>query len=102
MTAGGPAVILLWAREHLDTKSKRSDAAMKHAAATLIPTLINASRRMHRKEKAMLWNTLSQSFSSPQNDGNTQFGGADFTSDFPQGQLTSAAWEGWWHNSVQA
>jgi hypothetical protein len=57
---------------------------------------------MHRKEKAMLWNTLSQSFSSQQNDGNSQFGGADLTADFPQGQLTSAAWEGWWHNSAQA
>ena len=50
----------------------------------------------------MLWNTLSQSFSSQQNDGNSQFGGADFTADFPQGQLTSAAWEGWWHSSAQA
>jgi hypothetical protein len=74
---------------------------MKHGPATLIHTFKNVSRWTHRKEKAMLWNTLGQSFSSRQNDGNSQFGGADSAVDFPQGQLTSAAWEGWWHNSAQ-
>lgn len=50
----------------------------------------------------MLRSSLSLFFSSPQNDGTSQFGGAGSSSDFPEGQLTSSAWEGWWHNPAQA
>lgn len=59
-------------------------------------------RRTHRKEMTMLRSSLSLFFSSPQNDGTSQFGGAGSSSDFPEGQLTSSAWEGWWHNPAQA
>jgi hypothetical protein len=50
----------------------------------------------------MLWNTLNLFFSSPHNDRNSQFGDAESNTDFPQGQLTSAAWEGWWDDPAQA
>lgn len=50
----------------------------------------------------MLRSSLSLFFSSRQNDGTSQLSGAGSNSDFPQGQLTSSAWEGWWHNPVQA
>jgi hypothetical protein len=50
----------------------------------------------------MLWNTLNLFFSSSHNDGNSAFGEAGSNTDFPQGQLTSSAWEGWWDNPAQA
>lgn len=49
----------------------------------------------------MLWNTLNLFFTSSRNDGNPQFGEAASHSGFPQGQLTSAAWEGWWDSAAQ-
>jgi hypothetical protein len=49
----------------------------------------------------MLWNTLNLFFNSSPNDGNT-FGEPGSNTDFPQGQLTSAAWEGWWDSAAQA
>ena len=48
----------------------------------------------------MLWNTLNLFFTS-RTDGNSQFGEAVSNTDFPQGQLTSAAWEGWWDSAAQ-
>jgi hypothetical protein len=49
----------------------------------------------------MLWNTLNLFFTSSRNGGNSQFGEATPNSSFPQGQLTSAAWEGWWDSAAQ-
>ncbi|WP_190243018.1 hypothetical protein [Arthrobacter globiformis] len=49
----------------------------------------------------MLWNTLNLFFTS-RTDGNSQIGEAGSHTDFPQGQLTSAAWEGWWDSAAQA
>ncbi|UKA55446.1 hypothetical protein LFT45_05860 [Arthrobacter sp. FW305-BF8] len=49
----------------------------------------------------MLWNTLNLFFIS-RTDGNSALGEAGANTDFPQGQLTSAAWEGWWDSAAQA
>jgi hypothetical protein len=34
------------------------------------------------------------------NDDSRSLSGGDGKSDFPQGQLSSAAWEGWWQDDV--
>jgi|RhiMetStandDraft_4_1073278.scaffolds.fasta_scaffold598025_2 hypothetical protein len=48
----------------------------------------------------MLWNTLNLFFTT-RADGNSQFGESASHTDFPKGQLTSAAWEGWWDSAAQ-
>ncbi|WP_457973661.1 hypothetical protein [Arthrobacter sp. D1-17] len=50
----------------------------------------------------MLWNTLNLFFNSQLNDGNSHSGDAQSNPEFPKGQLTSTAWEGWWDNPAQA
>jgi hypothetical protein len=64
--------------------------------------LINVIRVTHRKEITMLRNSLSLFLSSRQKDGSRQSGETSAVAEFPQGQLTSTAWEGWWHNPAQA
>ena len=50
----------------------------------------------------MLWNTLNLFFTSSLNEGKSPFGETGPNSEFPQGKLTSAPWEGWWDGTVQA
>jgi hypothetical protein len=50
----------------------------------------------------MRWNTLNLFFTSALTDGLSPFGEAGPGSDFPQGRLTSAPWEGWWDSAAQA
>jgi hypothetical protein len=50
----------------------------------------------------MLWNTLNLFFTSMSNDGHSSTGEPGPGTGFPQGQLTSAAWEGWFDNHAQA
>lgn len=45
----------------------------------------------------MIWNSLTLFLDSRGNDRH-EFGGAG--SGFPSGQLTSAAWAGWWHDEA--
>ena len=49
----------------------------------------------------MLWNTLNLFFTSSLNDKNSPLGEPGSNSDFPQGKLTSAPWEGWWDSPSQ-
>ncbi|MFC9333671.1 MULTISPECIES: hypothetical protein [Arthrobacter] len=49
----------------------------------------------------MLWNTLNLFFTA-RIDGNSSYAEAGPSSDFPQGKLTSAPWEGWWDSATQA
>jgi hypothetical protein len=44
----------------------------------------------------MLWSTLNLFFTSSLNDGKFPLGETEPNSEFPQGKLTSAPWEGWW------
>ena len=49
----------------------------------------------------MLWNTLNLFFTSSLNK-NSPSGETGPNSEFPQGQLTSAPWEGWWDSQAKA
>ncbi|WP_171046826.1 hypothetical protein [Pseudarthrobacter sp. NamE5] len=46
-----------------------------------------------------LLNSLNLLLDGRGDDGRSQHGGGAQT-DFPEGQLTSAAWEGWWHEDA--
>jgi hypothetical protein len=50
----------------------------------------------------MLWNTLNLFFTSSLNGGTSPSGEPGANSEFPQGKLTSAPWEGWWDSPTQA
>jgi hypothetical protein len=50
----------------------------------------------------MLWNTLNLFFASALTDRLSPFGEAERGSEFPQGKLTSAPWEGWWDSATQS
>jgi len=50
----------------------------------------------------MLWNTLNLFFTSSLSNGTPPFGETGPASEFPQGKLTSAPWEGWWDSPTQA
>lgn len=48
----------------------------------------------------LLWSNLTLLLDSrPNDDDDSDFDGKAVT-DFPSGQLTSAAWEGWWHDEA--
>lgn len=44
-----------------------------------------------------LLNTLSLLLDSTSHDEGRSFGSGAAPTSFPEGRLTSAAWEGWWH-----
>ncbi|CAH0153850.1 hypothetical protein SRABI83_00782 [Arthrobacter sp. Bi83] len=48
----------------------------------------------------LLWSSLTLFLDSRRNDDDSSSGGGKASSDFPRGQLTSTAWEGWWHDDV--
>jgi hypothetical protein len=55
----------------------------------------------------LLLSSLTLFLGSRRNDDDPQFGdrtaSAEFPrTEFPSGQLTSSAWEGWWHDDAQA
>lgn len=48
----------------------------------------------------LLWSNLTLLLDSRPNDDDSEFDGGTAVADFPSGRLTSAAWEGWWHDDV--
>jgi hypothetical protein len=48
----------------------------------------------------LLWSSLTLFLDSRRNDDDSARGGGNAGSDFPRGQLTSTAWEGWWHDDI--
>jgi hypothetical protein len=47
----------------------------------------------------LFWSSLTLLLDSPRND-RPQFGDGKANPNFPSGRLTSAAWEGWWHDEA--
>lgn len=47
-----------------------------------------------------LLNSLNLLLDGRRNDESRSRNGGDATSEFPKGQLSSAAWEGWWHEDA--
>lgn len=50
----------------------------------------------------LLLSSLTLFLGSRRNDDDPQFGDRTASTEFPSGQLTSSAWEGWWHDDAQA
>jgi hypothetical protein len=47
-----------------------------------------------------LWRSLNLFLDSHGDDGDRRFGDGPTNTEFPSGQLTSSAWEGWWHEEA--
>ena len=47
-----------------------------------------------------LLNNLNLLLDARRSDDSRFHTGASGSTDFPEGQLTSAAWEGWWHEEA--
>ena len=47
-----------------------------------------------------LLTSLNHLLDGQRNDDSRSHSGGDGKSDFPQGQLSSAAWEGWWQDDA--
>jgi hypothetical protein len=50
--------------------------------------------------KMLLWNSLNLLLDARRNDDNHSYSGGNGKTEFPTGQLTSTAWEGWWHEDA--
>lgn len=48
----------------------------------------------------LLLSSLNLLFDAGRSDDGRAHPGQDGKSEFPTGQLTSTAWEGWWHEDV--
>lgn len=47
----------------------------------------------------LIWKSLTLFLDSPRPDDEPGCGGGKASTGFPSGQLTSTAWEGWWHEA---
>jgi hypothetical protein len=47
----------------------------------------------------VLWKSLTLFLDSRGSDDDPRFSGGEARTGFPSGQLTSSAWEGWWHEA---
>jgi hypothetical protein len=47
-------------------------------------------------------NSLNLLLDGRRNEDGRSRNGGNGTSEFPEGRLTSAAWEGWWHEETAA
>lgn len=47
-----------------------------------------------------LFNSLNLLLDGRRSDDSRPHGGRSGQTEFPEGQLTSAAWEGWWHEEA--
>lgn len=47
----------------------------------------------------LLWSSLNL-FLDPGRNGHNSYNGENADAEFPSGQLTSSAWEGWWHDDA--
>jgi hypothetical protein len=50
--------------------------------------------------KMLLLNTLNLLLDARRNDDNHSYIGGTGKAGFPSGELTSSAWEGWWHEDA--
>lgn len=50
--------------------------------------------------KMLLLNTLNLLLDARRNDDNHSYIGGTGKPGFPSGELTSSAWEGWWHEDA--
>lgn len=49
----------------------------------------------------LLLSSLHLLLDARRSEDSTDHSGGNGQTDFPNGQLTSAAWEGWWHDAAQ-
>jgi len=48
----------------------------------------------------LLFNSLNLLLDARRSDDNRPHGSGNGKTEFPDGHLTSAAWEGWWHDDA--
>ena len=89
------------AREISDTHPLLPVDALKHAPHRLVSTW---TRWVHTKTwkdmQMFLINSFNLLLDGRRSDDSRSHTGGSTRPEFPEGQLTSAAWEGWWHEDA--